>query len=422
MVEEAICGYMNAKTANNSQVLLVLGMHRSGTSVVTEMLHELGYDLADDIIEPIPEINSDGFFEDRHIVAFNEELLGKSDATWMDYRQRDLGEMESAEWFGQWHENCLNYLSEQYGSRERAVLKDPRLCRMLPLWISLFAGAGIETSALLVIRKPRAVARSLAHRDGVSQAYAVVLWCAYYFDLLNDLGEMPATICSYENLMDHPVEVLAGLAQAFALDPGESGLSELAQHCKPRTLSPELGDESIPTGLLEISEALYDLLSSSPVVTDKMREQWVSLRQRWLTLQEDNQVALSMLMVSEYKLQACSARTVEIGQAHKLALELIQKRDQQLENTHAALESTGRQHADAIKVVEERDRQLAQTQALLEKSGREHEYAIGIVEERDLQLSEIQQDLDRHRSRLQRWRNPVWYLYDRFKALWQKSE
>ena len=53
----------------------VLGMHRSGTSALTRSLLTLGVDLGGHLMEPMPEINAKGFWEDMDIYQLDEEML-----------------------------------------------------------------------------------------------------------------------------------------------------------------------------------------------------------------------------------------------------------------------------------------------------------------------------------------------------------
>ena len=57
------------------RVLLVLGMHRSGTSALAGALRILGVYFGDQFLEPQKSINERGFWEHREIVDLHERLL-----------------------------------------------------------------------------------------------------------------------------------------------------------------------------------------------------------------------------------------------------------------------------------------------------------------------------------------------------------
>jgi hypothetical protein len=60
----------------SSLAVLIVGMHRSGTSAVSGMLHKLGVAVPEDL-HPADEHNERGYFEPERIINFHERLLGK---------------------------------------------------------------------------------------------------------------------------------------------------------------------------------------------------------------------------------------------------------------------------------------------------------------------------------------------------------
>lgn len=72
---------MEAKHSEGNQekrrLVIVLGMHRSGTSALSRSLMALGLSLGQSLLDPQPD-NPLGYWEDREIVAINEEVLASS--------------------------------------------------------------------------------------------------------------------------------------------------------------------------------------------------------------------------------------------------------------------------------------------------------------------------------------------------------
>jgi hypothetical protein len=64
-----------------NQFILVVGPHRSGSSLVAAALHSLGVNLGKQFIAP-NEDNPKGFFEDEDIVRFNDRLLRSLNLSW----------------------------------------------------------------------------------------------------------------------------------------------------------------------------------------------------------------------------------------------------------------------------------------------------------------------------------------------------
>ena len=64
------------------RVIVVLGMHRSGTSAITRGLQELGADLGPDLMPAAEGDNDKGFWEDMGAYRINERILSKLGSSW----------------------------------------------------------------------------------------------------------------------------------------------------------------------------------------------------------------------------------------------------------------------------------------------------------------------------------------------------
>jgi len=56
-------------------IAVVMGLRRSGTSVVSQALHGLGVVMGEDFLPTLPDWNPDGFFEDAEFVAVADRLV-----------------------------------------------------------------------------------------------------------------------------------------------------------------------------------------------------------------------------------------------------------------------------------------------------------------------------------------------------------
>ena len=64
--------------------LVVLGMHRSGTSALAGVLSKTGYDLPKNLL-PASFDNPKGYFESKEIIALNDDLFAEMGAVWSDW-------------------------------------------------------------------------------------------------------------------------------------------------------------------------------------------------------------------------------------------------------------------------------------------------------------------------------------------------
>ena len=155
------------------QAVLVLGMHRSGTSVITQALSYLGAQLPAEMLPPALG-NEGGFFEPRDIVEIHERALISAGTAWRDWSSFPRNWYRSSE-AQRFTRELIAAFKRNYGDAPFVVLKDPRICRFVPLWTSILAE--LQADPIIVL-----VARSLRDRDGISAGYAHLLWLRHLLD------------------------------------------------------------------------------------------------------------------------------------------------------------------------------------------------------------------------------------------------
>jgi hypothetical protein len=156
------------------QAILILGMDRSGTSMITHILHSLGAALPRKLIGP-SHGNPSGHWEPWALVALNREILGRLGRRWDD--PRPLPEP----WFRS--REAQNYIKRITAEIERSypdapllAIKDPRLCRLLPLYLEALDGLDIAPLVILQVRPVAEVTQSLTNRDNLPLDLSTLLW------------------------------------------------------------------------------------------------------------------------------------------------------------------------------------------------------------------------------------------------------
>ncbi len=168
------------QTRQPASAILVLGMHRSGTSAVTRVLNLLGVALGDDLM-PAGEDNPAGFWEHQGVVDIHERLLAGLDRSWDDPRPLPVAWLESLP-AREAEQALLTLLRRDFGGCALWGVKDPRLCRLLPLWRRVLGMLDVVPRVLLVSRHPSEVARSLLQRDRLPLPLGELLWARYLLD------------------------------------------------------------------------------------------------------------------------------------------------------------------------------------------------------------------------------------------------
>ena len=196
--------------------LLILGPHRSGTSAVTRVLNLLGVYLGSDLLEPKLD-NRQGFWEHRSAFELNEHLLSIVGSAWHDYRWLPSG-WRKLEEVGTVKRDLRSMLDREFGASPLWGIKDPRLCRLLPLWIELLDELRIEPHFVIVVRNPLEVARSLERRNGFSFNKCLLLYLADILAAIHHSEGRSRVFVSFVELLESWREVTARIAHELRLE------------------------------------------------------------------------------------------------------------------------------------------------------------------------------------------------------------
>lgn len=153
----------NASTIENRHVLLVLGMHRSGTSSVAGVLGKI-YQGSPKTLYGMAPSNLMGHWESEPIFRFNDRLLEARGRHWDDWRPVPNMDREPV-YTLQEMEEAVDLLESEYVGVRVPVVKDPRMCRLAPFWLEAFRRWGGRVSVVMPLRSPLEVAQSLKARD-----------------------------------------------------------------------------------------------------------------------------------------------------------------------------------------------------------------------------------------------------------------
>lgn len=178
--------------------IFVVGMHRSGTSMVAAMLDALGVNFGpkEDLL-PANGANIAGYYENKRILQINDKLAADNDLSWrtlpaINRKRRVEGVpayLASIEKFATGFEN-----TPLWG------VKDPRLSFFLSYW----KVAAPQASVIVCVRRPDAVAQSLNVRNDIAMPYGAALWELYTIAALKNSRRMPRVAVVYENLLKDP--------------------------------------------------------------------------------------------------------------------------------------------------------------------------------------------------------------------------
>ncbi|WP_299873379.1 glycosyltransferase [uncultured Cocleimonas sp.] len=159
------------------ECVVVLGMHRSGTSVLTGLISFFGGYIGSDVMSPT-EDNPKGYFENNKVYQLNEKILKECGASWDDYTF-DVGSIDAAS-FEKYLLDAKTVIEDELKYVNKLVIKDPRICVLFPLWERALDELNIDIKLVLAYRSPVEVSHSLLKRDGIDIEKGLMIWSHYF--------------------------------------------------------------------------------------------------------------------------------------------------------------------------------------------------------------------------------------------------
>ncbi len=184
------------------KIVFVLGMHRSGTSLTAELVHNLGYVVPGVSLDRIGVINERGFWESKEVVDINERLLAAARLKW--FHVCPVGhclKAVSPDVASEISYEIKEFVEKEIKKHGCLVIKDPRLCILLPIWLEAIKGGGYEIKTIFVNRHPATVASSLRERDGFSLFSGHLLWMHYFFSVFDREERGEILYLTYDGLL-----------------------------------------------------------------------------------------------------------------------------------------------------------------------------------------------------------------------------
>ena len=196
--------------------VLVLGMHRSGTSSLAGAMVRLGVAPPLNLI-PAGEENPKGFWESAVIVALNDEILAAGGSHWEDWRPFDPARIEPAAAYTL-KTRARSALIREFGEASLAVVKDPRICRLMPFWSSVLEDSGWSARALLPLRSPLEVASSLERRNGIPLGLGCLIWLRHVLDAEAGTRGMRRAVVDWNDFLHDPARALERIGEQLEVE------------------------------------------------------------------------------------------------------------------------------------------------------------------------------------------------------------
>lgn len=250
------------RQSERSNCVLVLGMHRSGTSALTRVLNLHGLSLGNSLLAS-NSANERGFWEHVDFLTFNDRLLNRLGRNW-----DDAGRLPDLWWRGDglrgFEGELAALVTRDFSHVTLWGAKDPRLCRLAPLWRKVLSGIGVEPCYVLPLRNPYEVAASLTTRDGIERNRGLVLWLRYVLEAERHTRGAVRIFTSYDQLLSDWADTIGRLSRGLNLQLPKSSDQVVSQ--VDEFLSPglrhhhSLTREAVPRWLRPLVDETYEYL------------------------------------------------------------------------------------------------------------------------------------------------------------------
>lgn len=197
-------------------------MHRSGTSIVARLMFEAGGDFGDPNTFYRPDKwNPDGYFEQPEFHGINMPIIN---GPFWKLSYFHLASTKTLTKRAAKHGDAIRAASEKYRDK---IVKEVRFCLTLPGWQE--QGAHFDR-ALICLREPYEVAKSVDKRFRVGYRHSLELWRTHNERLLENLCDLPRWVIAYHDILnpDTRRREIAGALEFFDLDHSDATLDRLS--------------------------------------------------------------------------------------------------------------------------------------------------------------------------------------------------
>ncbi len=245
-------------SAARRKCIFVLGMHRSGTSAMAGLLAHLGLPLGKELMAA-NEFNKKGYFENNRIYQLNERLLGFLGAGWDETFLLEENWIENQD-LGKFREELVRIIDEEFSNTPNFVIKDPRICVLLPLYQEVFHSIDIDSQYIIMVRHPEEIWLSLARREQFPRNKSHLLWVDHMVNAERLSRGKTRIFVHFTHLLDNWKDVVEKVIEKLGISIQSKELSsELSGFIEPGLRHYEIDEKNLwITG--ESSRNLYGIL------------------------------------------------------------------------------------------------------------------------------------------------------------------
>jgi glycosyltransferase involved in cell wall biosynthesis len=354
------------------ECIIILGMHRSGTSVLAGLISILGYYTGFDLMKPTKD-NPKGYYENNKIFLLNEKILREYDASWDDYSFtiKDI----SSENYHSYIAAARDVIETELKYINKMVIKDPRICLLFPIWEQALSELNVQIKILFIHRNPLEVAYSLKQRDQIPLEKGLLLWTHYFFQAELHGRKYPRNFIRYSDDFTD-LKVLISELGKFTNVQITTDLIKMAHEfydpsLKHHNLKSSNISEDLPSYLLELINLLKKRKLDNTKLINKLRHTFYHDKNYYLFNEKEQKQV-----------------NIQYEQSISTLKKEIKKHKEKLDNTNKQLNNTQKQLVNTKKQLNKTKKQLIDTKKQLNDIKKDIEKQVQINSYNELKSQE----------------------------------
>jgi len=375
--------------------IVVLGMHRSGSSTLTRGLTVMGVELGE-TLAPGDASNRKGYWEDTDVNEICEAVLTSIGHVWHSTTLVTRGNLDVPQVIAL-KRTAIDLIRQK--SRNTAIfgLKNPRLAKLLPFWHDVFASLELDVSYVIPTRHPISVAQSLRDRDGFEPEKSHYLWLDHMVRSMCGSAGSCRVVVDYDRLLDHPIVELRRIADCLdlSLDPEKfqeyekDFLDATLRHSRFQRDAMRL-DPAVPKPVAE-AYGLLEALSADRLTADSE-----TVKTAFLGLARQlDELAPALRYMSTLDGAVSSLEERVVARDARIAHHErgIAEREAQIAHRETVIAECDTQIAHQHEVIAERDAQIAQRETVIAEREAQIAHRETVIAEREADISSLRQEL-----------------------------
>ena len=379
-------------------------MHRSGTSALTGILHYLGVEMGTDMM-PARDENPKGFFENQRVYELNEAILTENGSAWDDIGPEfEIGLVPD---FERYVRKAIAVVKDQFSYSRTFAIKDPRLCRLFPVWRRALEELGIDIAVVVPYRNPLEIASSLKRRNGFSLEKSILLWADHVLDAERHSRSLNRFFISFDRLLANDKRTIQSLCDALSLklttDRRKNISAFLDRKLRHHYSPADNISDALPVYLLELTQLLAKGRMNDAEKLDRLRLEFTSNRDfflgaevlesmpRYRQLTAELETRLARIVELQDEVEEKNQWAASLNQEIEQLRQLADRQRTELEQRGGLLEQRDRELEEKNQWAASLNQELEQLRQLADRLGTELEQSNGVLQQREQELEEKNQ-------------------------------